>query len=185
MRRAGMVVTGVVVALALTSCVGIGAVNRGGVTVEAQRRGGGVTGALVEDALDAVAAEAGVDPLPVETLTAELAQVVVVVGPEEARPREAYRYGTSGLYGGRGVERTDTPGGVELDPFPADEVDAAGVDAALAAARAGRPGWWVDSLVVARPAPGQPPLVTVTLTDGAREESVTATTEGRLVEVPR
>ncbi len=158
MRRAVKVMVGLIVVSALTGCVGIGAVNRGAVTSEAQRRGGGVTGALVEEAFAAVEAEVGRPLDTVVSATATLATVVVVV--DDGAGPVSYRYGTSGLYGGRGVEgpeRVVPADEVPARTFPASAVSAEAFDAAVDRARAAAPeGAWVDS-------------VTVTVTVGAGE----------------
>ncbi len=162
----------VVAAVALTSCVGIGAVNRGSVTREAQERGGGITSALLDDAIAAVAEETGTDPLQVHSVTARLAQVTIVVpATDGSGGREAWTYGTSGLYGGKGLEGPAVAEEPAFGTFPlaAGAID---VDALAATARdeAG-PGRWVDAVTVARPAEGAEPITTVVVTDGATTPS--------------
>lgn len=166
-----------VAAVALTSCVGLGAENQGRTTAAAQRRGGGVTSALVDDAIEAVADETGADPLQVHSITARLAEVVVVV-PAADGGREEWRYGTSGLYGGRGLggpEPSTTPVEGTFAVAPGD-VD---VDAAVDTARPqGDPGAWVDHLVVARPSEGAEPVVTVEVTAGSLPTTVVVGVDG-------
>ncbi|HEU5151852.1 MAG TPA: hypothetical protein VFU19_15245 [Iamia sp.] len=184
--RAGLSGALVVATVALTSCVGIGAVDRGRVTAEAQQRGGGVTTALVDEAIAAVAAETGADPLVVHAVTATLARVTVVVPAADGAGREAWTYGTSGLYGGRGLEgpdRPDEPGG---EPFPVAVGDL-DVDGATAAARAAAgPGLWVASVTIGRPATGGEPATTVAVDDGSGPTPVVIDADGAVVpEGPR
>lgn len=165
--RASLAGALVVAAVALTSCVGAGAVNQGAVTAEVQRRGGGVTTALVDDALAAVAEETGEDPLVVHSITATLATVVIVVpATDGSGGRESWRYGTSGIYGGRGLEGPDVAEEPAFETFPV-RVGDLDVDAHGATAReAGGPGRWVESYTVARPAAGAEPVTTVVVADG-------------------
>lgn len=170
-----------VAAVALTSCVGIGAVTEGSVVREAQARGGGITTDLVDEAIAEVAAATGQSPLEVHAITATLARVEIVV-PAAGGGRDTWTYGTSGVFGGKGLEGPEP----ELAPafafFPveAGQVD---VDALAAAAReeAGGAGRWVESVTIARPADGAEPVTTVVVTDGGVPSNVMFDAAGQLV----
>ena len=157
----------VVAAVALTSCVGIGAVNRGAVVRQAQQRGGGITTGLVDEALAAVAERTGEDPVAVHSITATLAQVVVVVpATDGSGGRESWTYGTSGQLGGKGLEGPTPVAEPAFETFPVAVGDL-DVDAHVVTARdAVGPGRWVESYAVARPAAGAEPVTTVVVTDG-------------------
>ncbi|HEV7722018.1 MAG TPA: hypothetical protein VGO60_12060 [Iamia sp.] len=172
MRSRGAIAL-VVAALALTSCAGIGTVSQEEVTAEAQRRGGGITTHLVDAAVEAVAEETGRDPLPVHSITATLAQVTIVVPSADGSPgRDAWTYGTSGLYGGRGLTGPAVAGESAGGIFAVATGDL-DVDTAGATARdAGGPGTWVESVTVARPGEGAEPVVSVVVTDGAVSQTI-------------
>lgn len=185
--RATALAVVVVAALGLTSCVGIGAVNRGAVTARAQERGGGVTAGLVADALDAVAEASGQDPLRVQALTASFTTVTLVVaGSGGDGGLESWRYGTSGMYGGRGVTGPEPVGGevVAGTLFTAEEAGLDGLDAMVDRARAtaGRPGGWVETVTVTRPVAGEAPTVTLLVSDRGHEVAVVMAPDGTPVE---
>lgn len=165
-----------VVALALASC-GIGAMSQDELTAEARGRGGGVTTSLVDEAIAAVAAETGQDRLTVTSITATLAQVTIAVAGSGS-----WTYGTSGLYGGRGLTgpTADGPGAAgRAFPVATGELD---VDAAGATARdAVGPGTWVESVTVTRPAEGAEPSLAVVVTDGAASATVVVDATGAIV----
>jgi hypothetical protein len=166
-RRSSLAGALVVVSVALTSCVGIGAVNRGAVVRQAQQRGGGITTGLVDQALTAVAEQTGEDPVAVHSITATLAQVVVVVpATDGSGGRESWTYGTSGQFGGKGLGGPTPVAEPAFAPFPvaAGDLD---VDGLVDVARdAVGPGRWVESFSVARLAEGGEPITTVVVTDG-------------------
>lgn len=180
--RASRVGALAVVTMALTSCVGIGAVNRGAVTAEAQRRGGGVTTALVDEAVAAVAEATGEDPVVVHSITATLAQVAIVVpATDGSGGRERWTYGTSGLYGGKGLAGPEVAEEPAFETFPVGvgDLDVDG-DVATAREEAG-PGRWVESYTVARPAAGAEPVTTVVVTDGVTPSPVVLDADGEPV----
>lgn len=191
MRRRGrtsLVATLAVAAVGLTSCVGIGAVDHGGLTAEAQRRGGGVTTGLVDDAVAALAEATGEDPLQVHSITAALTVVTIVVpAADGSGGREQWRYGTSGLYGGRGLTGPDVAAAPAPAPFPVAvgdlDVDGAVATAtAEAGARAGSGSRrWVESVTVARPAEGAEPVTTVVVTDGGLPTPVLIDADGDVI----
>jgi hypothetical protein len=185
MRRISLLGAVAVAALGLSSCVGIGAVNQGSVTRRAQERGGGVTTDLVADALAAVAAETGDPTLRVHTLTAELAAVTVVVAGDQPGRLTSWRYGTSGLYGGRGLAGPDPvrAGGGEAVSAALFGPDEAGLDELDAMVErviesSGVVGGWVETATVARPGPGAAPTVTFVVTDDLREATVVVGGDG-------
>jgi hypothetical protein len=162
------------VALALASC-GIGAVSQDDLTAEAQGRGGGVTTSLVDEAIAAVADEVGRDPLLVRSITATLAQVTIVVDGGDA-----WTYGTSGLYGGRGLSGPE-PSGSGGAAFPVSP-GAIAVDAGGATARdAVGPGTWVESVTVTRPGEGAAIAQAVRVTDGVTPATVVVDATGAIV----
>lgn len=180
--RTGLAAALVVTAAALTSCVGLGAEGEGRVVAEAQRRGGGVTTGLVDDAIAAVAAETGTEPLVVHSITAELAAVTVVVpAADGSGARDQWRYGTSGLIaGGRGLDGPERVAAPADGTFPVAIGDLAVDEAADTARAAGDPGAWVDSITVARPGEGADPVMTVEVTAGGLPTTVVVDLDGTL-----
>ena len=129
-------------------------------------------------ALDAVAEleeELGVD-VRVASLTLALTRVDVLV-PTSGRSGslDAYRYGTSGAFGGRGFSG---PTPVAADPgdlregaaFDPDDAGLEHLDAVVDDARAvaALPGAWVARVEVRRDATAGEPRTTVTVSDGLR-----------------
>lgn len=175
-------------AVALASCSSAGAVDESELRAEAQSRGGGVTAGLIADALDEISEESGVDPLRLLGVTASLGQVQVVVPSPDGTAAETWRYGTSGLLGGRGLEGPDRTGAASGASFTAAEAGLDGLDAALDGARraTGRVDGWVQSLTVTRPSSDVAPLTTVVLVDAAGQEQVVLGPDGEVVgEGPR
>lgn len=169
-----MWITVVAGALALSSC-GIGAVSQAELTAEAQGRGGGITTGLVDEAIEAVAEETGQEPLVASSITAMLAQVAIVVDGQ------TWTYGTSGLYGGRGLTGPTAGGATGGGGFPVAPGDL-DVDAAGATARdAVGPGTWVESVTAIRPGEGADPALRVAVTDGTLSATVVVDTTGALV----
>lgn len=172
----------VVAAVALTSCAGIGTVNQGRLTAQAQQRGGGVTTGLVDEAIAAVAEASGRDPLEVHSLTAALTVVTIVVPASDGSGgREEWRYGTSGLYGGRGVEGPSVSEAPAFGTFPLAvgdlDVDGA-VDTAFAETG---PGRWVQTYTVARPADGAEPVTTVVVAGAGAPSPVLLDADGAVI----
>jgi hypothetical protein len=170
-----------VAAVALTSCVGIGAVTEGDVVKKAQERGGGVTSNLVDDAIAEVSAATGERPLAVQSITATLAQVTIVVPAAEGTGRDSWTYGTSGLLGGKGLTGPTPAADRAYAPFPV-EVGQLDVDGLADRARTeAGPGRWVDSVTVARLADGAEPTTTVVVTDGGVPSPVQFDAAGELL----
>jgi len=180
--RTGLAAALLVAALVLTSCVGIGATGEGAVTAEAQRRGGGITTDLVDEAIAAVTRETGVDPLVVHSITAELAAVTIVVPARDGSAGgDRWRFGTSGLYGGKGLDGPAAAGEQAAATFAVAVGDLA-VDAAVATARAAAaPGAWVESIAVARPIGGGDPVVEVEVRAGDLPTTVVVDLRGAVV----
>jgi hypothetical protein len=178
----GFMATLLVAAVALTSCVGIGAVTEGDVRTRAQERGGGVTTNLVDDAIAEVSAATGQRPLEVHSITATLAQVTIVVPAEGGNGRDAWTYGTSGLLGGKGLEGPTPAAEPAFATFPV-EVGQLDVDGLADRAReeAGGAGRWVDSVTVARLSEGAEPITTVVVTDGGVPSPIQFDADGELV----
>lgn len=188
MRRWRIWAAALVAAVALASCTGIGAVDQRELEEEAQDRGGGVTQGLVDEALAAIAEKSGRDPLYVLTLTATLGQVTVVVPSEDGTAAETWRYGTSGLLGGKGLEGPERSGPASGASFTAEQAGLDDLDAAVAAARrdVGRPDAWVEGIAVGQTSAEASPLTTVQLADAAGQQQVVLAPDGTLVgEGPR
>lgn len=162
----------VVLALVLAGC-GYGAESEESLTREAQERGGGVTGDLVVSALTAVEADAGRD-VPVVQVSAALATVdVVVVAADGDDELEVYRYGTSGLLGGKGLSGPEPTPGPARAGFRPEDVTADAFDAAVGRARTRQgEGRHVATVTAVRPEGLDLVRLSVALSDGVGTTSV-------------
>ncbi len=188
MRRWRSTAAAVAVAIVLSSCTGIGSIDRGELEAEAESRGGGITAGQIEDALAAVGEASGRDPLEVLSIRATLGQVEVVVPSSDGTAAESWRYGTSGLLGGKGLAGPERTGPASGAAFTAEEAGLDALDRSLDSARvdAGRPDGWVESVTVDQVSSEALPLTTVQLADAAGQEQVVLGPDGRLVgEGPR
>lgn len=186
--RLGALTVALVAAVGLSSCVGIGAVNRDAVDRRARERGGGITADLVGDAVEAVASEIGDDTPQVLTLVASFSEVdLVVADPSSPDRAQRWRYGTSGLYGGRGLTGPEPERGageqVTGRLYTPEQAGLARLDAMVDTAleEAGLPDGWVERATVARPAAGRAPATTLAVTDGYAEVTVVVDPDGTVV----
>lgn len=176
--------------MALAGCVG--SIDGQAFEREVQARGGGLDGELVLDALEAVEDELGTDDVRLRSLDVRPGYVTLEVQvPHAPDELDAYRYGSSGRYGGRGLgEARPVPRNAAEPPLaeqlfsPAEaglgDLDAV-VDEALAAAEV-RGGYTSDASVRRVPG-GAGPVITVTVTNERRTVVVTFAADGSLVEV--
>src|SRR5690606_414923 len=155
--------------LALGACVG--SISGGEFDDEVRSRGGGLDGALVADAVDAIEADVGVDEVRVRSVDGSPGYVVVPVQvPADPAALDTYRFGAAGRYGGQGLSGPDPVARGAGEPPLDMQVfvpEAAGigrlddmVDQALEAADL--PGGWTESASVRLPpAGGTEPVTTV------------------------
>lgn len=177
--------------LALGACVG--SISDDEFDDEVRSRGGGLDGALVVDAVDAIEAELAVDDVRVRSITVSPGYVVMEVQvPTDPEELDSYRFGSAGRYGGRGL----------ADPIPMSRnageppldtqvfaPEAAGierlddmVDQALDAADLA--GGWAQGASVRLPPGGDAaPVTTVTVTNERRTVAVTFAADATELEV--
>ncbi|HEY8546422.1 MAG TPA: hypothetical protein VIL36_15290, partial [Acidimicrobiales bacterium] len=184
------------VALAVALAAGC-SVSSHDVVEEARARGGGLSGELVAVAVGAVAEDQDVDTPALRSVTVVFTRVILEVampadgGLAGAEEVVAYELGTSGRFGGRGL---DGPEEVELpvtgEPLGPSlfTLDQAGVDrfdamVTTALREADLDGGYAAVATIARPAGGGDPETVVTVTDGRREVDVTFGPDGAVREV--
>lgn len=180
-----MAVTGVLV---LGAC--IGSIGQDEFEDRVRARGGGLDGALLADAVDAVEEDLDVDEIRLRAVDvkpgAVTLQVQVPTDPEEL---DTYRFGSSGRYGGRGLSGPTPvargPGDQPLDEqlFDPDTAGFAHFDAmvaeALQAAEVER--GWASGATIGRAGDGA--VTTVTVTNERRTAAVSFAPDGTLLEV--
>lgn len=191
--RATVVVTLASAALA----TGCGASGRE-IVDEARARGGGLTGDLVVDAVDAVAERQGADTVALRSVTVVFTQVVLEVGVPadgseggEADEVVVYEYGTSGRFGEHGLAgpRSMVRSSIEAPLGPAlFTLEQAGVErfdemVATALEQADLAGGYATGATIARSPGGGEPRTVVTVTgdgDGGAVD-VTLAADGSVV----
>ncbi len=185
-----MALAGALAALVPASCVG--SVTAGALDEEVRSRGGGLGQSLVLDAVDTVEAELGVEAVELRLVTLAPSQVHMEVRvPGTERDVDSWSYGTSGLYGGRGLSGPDpvavSAGGPPIETLLFRPADArldrfdATVDEAIA--QAALDGGYAQSATISRPGGGQGPVTTVTVTDDRATVVVTFAADGSVAEV--
>lgn len=185
-----MALAGAVAALVPASCVG--SVTAGTLDEEVRSRGGGLGQDLVLEAVDAVEAELGVEAVELRLVTLAPSQVHMEVRvPGTERDVDSWSYGTSGLYGGRGLRGPD-PVAVSASGPPIETLLFRVADARLdrldatvdeAIAQAGLAGGYAQSATVSRAGGGPGPVTTVTVTDDRSTVVVTFAPDGTVAEV--
>lgn len=176
--------------LALGACVG--SVGREDFDDEVRSRGGGLDGELAVDAVDAIEADLGVDGIRVRSVDLTAGQVTLQVQvPGDPEELDVYRFGSSGLYGGRGLSDPQPVSRGAGEPALDDQLfapDAAGldrfgsmVDAALDAADLRR-GHASGASVRRAPSGGPEPVTSITVTNERRTVVVTFAPDGTLLE---
>ncbi|MBN2624348.1 MAG: hypothetical protein JXA83_13310 [Acidimicrobiales bacterium] len=176
--------------LVLGGC--IGSIERDDFDDEVRGRGGGLDGGLLTDAVDAIEADLGVDELRVQSFEVRPGYVIVQVQvPADPEALDVYRFGSSGLYGGRGLtgptpvpRRADAPplDGLVFAPEDAglDAFDDM-VDEALEVAELDG-GYATDAAVRQAPSGDIGPVTGVTVTDDRSTVVVTFSADGTVVE---
>jgi len=176
-----------------TGC--IGSTTRASFDDEVHRRGGGLSQDLVHDAVAAVgrAQHAGpADQVRLVSVTVQPARVAVDAQvPRTTDDVDAYTFGSSGMYGGKGlggpqpVHRSSTDQPLESSTF---DVTDAGVgrfdrmvDRAIDAAHL--PGGYATGATISRPLAGQPPQTVVTVTNRRRTTTVSLTPSAQVTGV--
>jgi hypothetical protein len=151
--------------------------------------GGGLTRALVLEAIDAVASDQGTtaQSVHIDSMTLTFGRVRLdVVSPDGADDLQHYDYSASydlghkGLQGPEPIEQTATPASFTLTDADIDHFDDT-VDRALASADV-RDGW-ASQIVIERPGRDNSPQISVTVTNGAETVDVTLTPGARTVDV--
>lgn len=176
--------------LALGACVG--SVARDDFDDEVRSRGGGLDGELVLDAVEAIEADLGEDGIQVRSVEVTAGQVTMQVQvPDDPEELDTYRYGSSGLHGGRGlsdpqpVSRGAGEPALDAQLFAPDAagLDRLGamVDAALDAADLRRA--YASGASVRRAPTGAPaPVTSITVTNERHTVVVTFAADGTLLE---
>lgn len=178
------------VALVLASCVG--SVDQDTFNDEVHERGGGLSHKVVDDAVAAVAADQGITSVQLRSLSVMPGRVALEVRvPGSIEDVDAYTYGTSGMFGGEGLDGPEPVHTSPVDPPLESAVfttEQAGVerfddlvDQAIAAADL--PGGHATGATIDRPVGSRQPQVEVTVTNERRSVMVTFTADGTLVEV--
>ncbi|HMG45575.1 MAG TPA: hypothetical protein VK611_29855 [Acidimicrobiales bacterium] len=179
-------------ATVLVACVG--SVTRDDLQEEVESRGGGLSQEVLLDAVAAVADDQG-EATPrlrsVSVVASHVALEVMVPGTTE--DLDAYDFGTSGMFGGRGLDgpepvaRSSTEESLESTVFTAEAAGLrrfdAMVDAALEEADLAR--GHASGATIARPAAGTDPQTTITVSDRRRTVSVTFGPDAVVVGVQR
>lgn len=180
--------------LTLTTGACVGSVTRETFDAEVRERGGGLSQDTVLDAVVAVADDQATDPVQLRSITISPARVSMEVRvPGSAEDVDAYAYGTSGLYGGRGLDgptpvaRSSTETPLESSVFTAEAAGVRVFDRMVDSAieEADLPGGYATGATVRRPSAGAEPLTTVTVTDERRTVTVTLSPTGAVTGVQR
>lgn len=174
----------------LAACVG--SISKEALDEEMRSRGGnGIGEHLVVGAVEAVMDDLGADDIELRSLTASPARVTMEVRVPGTENLDAYSFGTSGLYGGRGLDgprpltvSADAPpletqvflaSNAGLDRF--DEM----VDTALA--EASLPGGYVDGATVRRFGEGSAIVIAIDVTGERSRATVSFAADGSLMGV--
>jgi hypothetical protein len=191
MRGRGPLMVALAAVLALTGCVG--SITRQDLDHEMRARGsGGMGQRLALSAVEAVREELGTDDVQLRSLTLSPGRAVLEVrvdGPTDAL--DAYHYGTSGLYGGGGLDGP-TPLQVNPEAPPLDDqvfwARDAGldrlndmVDEARGAADLAR--GYVDRVTINRPNDVADPVISIIVTDQRATATVAFGPDGSVLEV--
>lgn len=191
MSGRGLFMVALAAVLALTGCVG--SITRDDLDEEIRARGtAGMGQRLALGAVDAVREELRTDDVDVRSLTlspGRAALEVRVDGPTEAL--DAYHYGTSGLYGGKGLDGPTpvqlSPDGPSLDDqvFPAGSAGLERLNDMVDEARrqADLRGGYVDRVTISRPNDVPDPVINIIVTDQRTTTTVAFAPDGTVVEV--
>jgi hypothetical protein len=182
-----MAVTGVMV---LGAC--IGSIGHDTFEDRMRARGGGLDGGLLADAVDAIAADLDVDEVRLRSVTVAPGYVTLQVQvPTDPDELDTYRFGSSGLYGGRGLSGPVPVGRGPNDPplddqlFGLETAGSARFDAmvteALRAAEVER--GWASGATIVRSGAGEDVVTTITVTNDRRTATVSFAPDGTLLEV--
>lgn len=178
--------------LALASCVG--SVSTEQFNDEVHERGGGLSRHVIVDAVAAVGEDQRVDVVQLRSLSVMPGRVALEVRvPGSVADVDSYTYGTSGLFGGGGLDgpepvhtsSTDQP--LESAVFTTEAAGVDGFDEVVdaAIAEADLPGGYATGAEIARPGGGAGPTIEVTVTNDRRTVVVTYSPDGTLLEVVR
>jgi hypothetical protein len=177
--------------LAVTGCVG--SITREDLDEEMRSRGsGGIGQQLAVGAVGAVLEELGTEDVELRSLTLSPGRAVLEVRVDGATDGlDAYHYGTSGLYGGNGLDGP-TPVQVSPDGPPLDgQVFRAG-DAGLdglndmveeALLWADLPAGYVDRVSVSRSSDVADPVISIIVTNQRVTTTVAFALDGSVLEV--
>jgi hypothetical protein len=172
----------------------VGSIDRGEFDDEVHARGGGLSQDVIVDAVDEVGAaqdEATVQMRSVTVMPGRVALEVRVPGtPEDV---DAYTFGTSGMFGGGGLDgpepvttsATDQP--LESSVFTLEQAGVERFDGMVdeALTQADLPGAYATSATIHRPAGSPAPQIEVSVTNDRRSVSVTFAADGTVLEVVR
>jgi hypothetical protein len=171
----------------------IGSETRESFDEEVHARGGGLTQELVIDAVDAVEEDTGADTIKLRSFTTSAGRVSLEVQvPGSVEDLDSYSYGSSGLYGGGGLDgpdpvaRSGSEAPLEAQVFTLDEAGIDRFDAMVdqAIAEADLPGGWASSASVTRGEQAAP-VISVTVTNVRRTVSVIFAPDGTVQAVNR
>lgn len=181
-----------VVAFVLASCVG--SVDQDEFNDEVHERGGGLSHEVIDDAVAAVAADQGIEAVQVRSMSVMPGRVALEVRvPGSIEDVDAYTYGTSGMFGGEGLDgpepvhtsAVEQP--LESAVFTTEQAGIQRFDDLVdqAIAEADLPGGYATGATIDRPEGSRQPVVEVTVTNARRTVTVVFTADGTLVEVVR
>ena len=192
MRASGWCGRATLVAAATGLMACVGSVQPGDLEEEAQSRGGGLSREVVLDAVAAVADEQGEATPQLRSVSVVPSHVALEVRvPGTTEDLDAYDYGTSGLYGGRGLDgpepvaRSSTEESLESSVFTAEDAGVRRFDTMVDTAldEADLPGGYASGATISRPAATGDPQTVVTVTNRRRTVSVTMSPDAEVTGV--
>jgi hypothetical protein len=195
-RRAGRGGRSAALSVLLVASLGacVGSVSHTSFDDEVHARGGGLSQQQVLDGITAIEHRLGVHRLELRSINVQPATVDYEVEvPGSIEDLDAYVYGTSGGYGGRGlrgpspVPRSSSEPSLEAQVFTADQAGVAGLDDIVDAARheADLPGGYAVSATLMRREGASGPLTSVQVTNVRRTVTVTFSAAGKVLGVQR
>lgn len=180
------------VAFVLASCVG--SVDQDEFNDEVRERGGGLSHDVIDDAVAMVAADQGIASVQLRSLSVMPGRVALEARvPGSIEDVDAYTYGTSGMFGGEGLDGPEPVHTSPVDPplesavFTTEQAGIERFDDLVdqAIAEADLPGGYATAATIDRPEGRGQPQVEVSVTNARRTVMVRFAADGTLVEVTR